>query len=93
MFRLFRTFQGRVVTGRLGCYHDVCDHGIGMTDDRLMTTGEIAAALHVSRQTVTRWIREGRLEAVKLTPYQRPIYRVRVSRFRAFVARYVEGLD
>lgn len=63
-----------------------------MNTDRLMTTAEVASALRVSRQSVTRWIREGRLEAAKIRVSGRPIYRVRESGFRDFVRRYIEGL-
>ena len=56
-----------------------------------MTSAEIAATLRVTRQTVTRWIREGRLKAVTIRVAARPVYRVRRSEFRAFVRRYVEG--
>jgi DNA binding domain, excisionase family len=64
-----------------------------MATERLYTTGEIARLLHVSRQSVTRWIREGRLEAIAINVSSRPTYRVSESRFRAFVRRYVQGLE
>ncbi len=59
-----------------------------------MTTSQVAARLGVSRQTVSRWIREQRLAAVatRVGP-RRPIYRVREADFFAFVRRYVRGLD
>lgn len=62
-----------------------------MTTDPLMTTTEIAAKLRVSRQTVSRWIREGRLEAIAIEVGPRPIYRIRESQYRAFLRRYVRG--
>lgn len=64
-----------------------------MTTDRLMTTAEVASALRVSRQTVTRWIRDGRLGVVTIRVGRRVIYRVPESRFRLFLRNYVEGLD
>jgi excisionase family DNA binding protein len=64
-----------------------------MPNQRTMTTTEVAALLHVSRQTVTRWIREGRLPAIAITVGRRPVYRVTEPAFRAFVRDYVRGLD
>lgn len=32
----------------------------------LMTTGEVAKLLHVSPSTVTRWVKDGDLSAIKL---------------------------
>lgn len=64
-----------------------------MTTDRLMTTAEVASALRVSRQTVTRWIRDGRIEVVTIRVGRRVIYRIPESRFRRFLREYVEGLD
>jgi len=64
-----------------------------MTTEKWYTSTEISEALHVSRQTVTRWIREGRLKAVAIEVGPRPIYRVRDSDFRAFVRAYVRGFE
>ena len=64
-----------------------------MSTERLMTTTEVAAALRVSRQTVTRWIRDGHIHAVTIRVGRRVIYRVPESRFRRFVRDYIEGLD
>jgi excisionase family DNA binding protein len=64
-----------------------------MTNDRWLTTTEIATALHVSRQTVSRWIREGRLKAVAIEVGTRPIYRIRESDFRRFVQAYIRNFD
>jgi len=47
----------------------------------------------VSRQTVTRWIRDGRIEVVAIRVGSRVIYRIPESRFRRFLREYVEGLD
>jgi excisionase family DNA binding protein len=55
-----------------------------------MTTSQIADALGVSRQTVSRWIREGRLAATAIAVGPRPIYRVREVDSLAFVRRYVQ---
>lgn len=60
-------------------------------NDEWMTTDEVAQALRVTRQTITRWIREGKLAAVVIQTSSRPIYRVRRSAFRDFVRRYVRG--
>lgn len=61
-----------------------------MNED-LITTSEMAAALHVSRQTVTRWIREGRIRHREVKVGQVARYQVRRSDFAAFVKRYVRG--
>ncbi len=59
-----------------------------------MTTIEVAAKLGVTRQTVSRWIRDKKLAAITIGVGQRrPIYRVREADFIAFVRRYVRGLD
>ena len=61
---------------------------------RTLTTTEVAARLRVSRQTVTRWIREGALPAMVITVgSRRPIYRVTEAAFVEFVRRWVRGLD
>ncbi len=57
-----------------------------------MTTTEIAAALQVTRQTVTRWIRAGRFQVISIKVGQRVIYRVPEREFRRFLREYVEGL-
>ena len=64
-----------------------------MTTEHLLTTAEVAAALRVSRQTVTKWIRDGRLDAVTIRIGRRVIYRIREGRFRQFLRDYIEGLD
>ena len=64
-----------------------------MKNDRLLTTTEVAASLRVSRQTVTRWIRERHLGAITIRVAGKKTYRVPESRFRDFLRRYVEGLD
>lgn len=64
-----------------------------MSKDRLLTTQEVADLLRVSRHTVTRWIRSGRLRAIAITVGKQPVYRIRESDFRTFLRRYVEGLD
>ena len=64
-----------------------------MTNDRLMHTSEIAELLGVSRQSVARWVREGRLKAIAISVGPRPIYRIRASDYRAFLNRYVRGED
>jgi len=64
-----------------------------MTNDRLMHTSEIAELLGVSRQSVARWVREGRLKAIAISVGPRPTYRIRESDYRAFLNRYVRGED
>lgn len=61
----------------------------GMDQQEWMTSAEIARTVGVTRQTVTRWIRDGRLRAVRVQVGQRALYRVRPSAFREFVRRYV----
>lgn len=58
-------------------------------DDEIMSASEVAAALHVSRQTVDRYIREGKLRARMIKVGERGTYQIRRSDFRAFVKRYV----
>jgi excisionase family DNA binding protein len=62
-----------------------------MNTERIWTCPEIASALGVSRQAVSRWVREGKLTATVITVGARPIYRIRDRDFRAFLARYVRG--
>ena len=58
-------------------------------DDQVMTASQVAAALHVSRQTVDRYIREGKLRARMIKVGKRGTYQIRRSDFVAFVNRYV----
>ena len=70
-----------------------------MNDDPSMSTAEVAQKLGVARQTVSRWIRAGRLRAVRIAvgaPRSEEglrrataIYRIRPSAFAAFVKEYV----
>ena len=60
-------------------------------DDEIMTASEVAAALHLSRQTVDRYIREGKLRARKIKVGNRGNYQIRRSDFLAFVKRYIEN--
>lgn len=57
--------------------------------DQVMSAAEVAAALHISRQTVHRYIREGRLRARTIKTGKRGTYQIRRSDFLAFVKRYV----
>jgi excisionase family DNA binding protein len=57
-----------------------------------VTTTEVAAALGVERQTVARWIRTGKLRAIRIRVGQRSIYRIEVAEVRAFARRYIEQL-
>jgi excisionase family DNA binding protein len=63
-----------------------------MAQDRWLTTGQVAALLGVSRSTVTRWIRDGKLAAHAISVGARPTYRVRETDLRAFVRQYVRAL-
>jgi excisionase family DNA binding protein len=56
-----------------------------------LTPPEVAARLRVSPQTVTRWIREGKLIAVRIQVGKRPFYRVPLSSYRAFLLAFVHG--
>ena len=60
-------------------------------DDEIMTASEVAAALPLSRQTVDRYIREGKLRARMIKVGERGTYQIRRSDFVAFVRRYVRG--
>jgi predicted site-specific integrase-resolvase len=62
-------------------------------EERIWTSPEIAAVLHVSRQAVSRWIRTGKLRATIITVGARPIYRIRDRDFKIFLALYVRGED
>ena len=58
-----------------------------------MTTEEVAQLVGVTRQTVSRWIRENRLQARAIQSGPRVIYRIRYSWFLAFVRRYVRDME
>lgn len=58
-------------------------------DDEVMSVAEVAAALHLSRQTVDRYIRQGKLRARMIKVGERGTYQVRRFDFVAFVKRYV----
>ncbi len=62
-----------------------------MADDEWMTSGHVAARLGVTRQTVDRWIRLGRLRAIRIEVGVGARYRIRRRDFEAFVRRYVSG--
>jgi excisionase family DNA binding protein len=69
----------------------------GLTTDagmeaRWMTTEEAAGAIGVRRQTVARWIREGRLPARRIQVGRRAIYRIDRRDLAAFVRRYVRDM-
>jgi excisionase family DNA binding protein len=64
-----------------------------MDRERWMTTEEVAHLLGVTRQTISRWIREGRLPARAIASGPRVIYRIRYSAFIEFVRRYVRDSD
>ncbi len=60
-----------------------------MDDEDVLSTSEVARSLHVTRQTVDRWIRDGKLRARMLRTGERGIYQIRRTDFRDFVRRYV----
>lgn len=62
-----------------------------MAQERIWTCPEIALALGVSRQAVSRWVRAGKLRATVISTGERPIYRIRDRDFRTFLALYVRG--
>jgi predicted site-specific integrase-resolvase len=64
-----------------------------MAQERIWTCPEIALALGVSRQAVSRWVRTGKLRATVITVGARPIYRIRDRDFRSFLALYVRDED
>jgi excisionase family DNA binding protein len=57
-----------------------------------MTTEDAANAIGVRRQTVARWIREGRLAARRIQVGRRAIYRIDRRDLAAFVRRYVRDM-
>ena len=61
-------------------------------ETRWLTTTEAAALMGVSRQTVSRWIREGRLPAKRMRVGQRSIYRVSEHDLAEFARRYITYL-
>ena len=54
---------------------------------------EVARRNGVTRQTVSRWVREGRLPARAIESGPRVIYRIRYSAFIEFVRRYVRDSE
>lgn len=57
-----------------------------------LTTAEAAARIGVTRQTIARWIREGKLPARRIQVGQRAIYRIDRRDLVAFVKQYVADL-
>jgi excisionase family DNA binding protein len=62
-----------------------------MGPDDILSTTEVAAQIGVARQTVDRWIRDGRLRARRIQVGKRAVYRVRRRDVYEFVRRYVSG--
>lgn len=61
-------------------------------DDKLYTTDEVAARYRVCPKTVTRWVLDGRLGAIKLGVSRgRGEYRFKKSDLEDFEARCREG--
>lgn len=57
--------------------------------ERLLTTREVAALLHVSVRYVQRQVADGRLRALALGSGARQTLRIRESDLEAWLARYV----
>ena len=55
-----------------------------MTEDRLLTTEQVAERLQVSTQTIQRWLRSETLRGVRLPG--KAGYRVRESELQRFLA-------
>jgi excisionase family DNA binding protein len=53
-----------------------------MKNEQLMTIEEVATSLRVSRRAPYRWVREGKLPALRPTP---GVIRIRQSDFERFV--------
>ncbi len=60
-----------------------------MSGTEWMTTTEVAELLGVSRQTVSQWIRDGRLPARAIQSGARVIYRVRRTTLVDWVRRNI----
>ncbi len=61
--------------------------------ERWMTTAEVAEWIGVTRQTVARWIRDGRLKARRIElSGGRSIYRVRRADLIRFAREYIRDL-
>jgi excisionase family DNA binding protein len=54
-----------------------------------LTTEQAAQELGVARQTVSRWIREGKLRGRAIRVHGRTVYRIRRSDWKTFVGRYI----
>lgn len=55
----------------------------------LLTSSACAARLGVTRQTITRWIREQKLPARAIRVHGRAVYRIRPEDLNRFAERYV----
>jgi excisionase family DNA binding protein len=62
-----------------------------MGPDDILTTTEVAQQIGVARQTVDRWIREGKLRARRIHAGKRAVYRIRRGDMYDFVRKYVSG--
>ncbi len=54
-----------------------------LTDERLLTTGDVARIAGVSLETVRRWTELGRIEAIRVGRHGR--YRYRASEVRRLI--------
>lgn len=58
-------------------------------EERLLTTGEVAAVFRVDPRTVTRWTREGRLKSIRTPGNQ---HRYHASAVQALLGKQAEGV-
>jgi excisionase family DNA binding protein len=59
------------------------------TPEKFLSTQEAADLVGLTRHTIARYCRSGRIRAVAINTGPRPIYRIRESDFRAFVREWV----
>lgn len=57
-----------------------------------LSTAEAAALIGTSRQSVTRWIRDGKLRARRIQVGERAIYRIDRRELASFARRYIQDL-
>jgi excisionase family DNA binding protein len=55
-----------------------------MTEAALLTPADVAARYKCSTDTVLKWIKSGRLPALKITDSKRPLYRVHPESLEGF---------
>lgn len=60
-----------------------------MDGDKLLTVAEVAERLSVTEETIRRWLRDGRLDGVRLS--RRAGWRIRASAVAALLEGYASG--